>query len=104
MRLLLVPLATVALALALPPAGGASATTPLNVSPRHGHTYSTYVVSFKADYASSKASGTQYVIGAVNSNGCARGVNSFGKIQSGPYKVGDTVRFRIRFAKAGLCV
>jgi hypothetical protein len=104
MRLLLIPIATVAVALAVPAAGGASATTVLNVSPRHGHAYSTYVVSFKAQYASSGATNTQYVIGAVNSNGCRRGVTSFGKIQSGPYKVGDTVRFRVRFPRAGLCV
>ena len=103
MRLLLIPLA--AAALALPPAGGgASATTRLDVNPKHGGRYSTYVVSFKAEFASSKATKTQYVLGAVNSAGCARGISSFGKIQAGPYKVGQTVRFAIRYPKAGLCV
>jgi hypothetical protein len=29
------------------------------VTPKHGGPYSTYVVSFKAPYASSKATGTQ---------------------------------------------
>ena len=104
MRLLLIPLAAAALALALPEGGGATATTLLNVSPRHGHTYSTYVVSFKAEDASSKASGTQYVIGAVNSGDCTRGISSFGKIQTGPYKVGQTVRFVLRAPKHGWCV
>jgi hypothetical protein len=76
----------------------------LSVSPKHGHTDSTYVVSFKAPYASSKATNTQYVIGAVNSSDCTRGISSFGKIQSGPYKVGQTVRFAIRYPRTGLCV
>ena len=103
MRLLLIPL--VAAALVLPAEdGGASATTRLNVSPKHGGPYSTYVVSFKAEFASSKATHTQYVLGAVNSAGCSRGISSFGKIQAGPYKVGQTVRFAIRYPKAGLCV
>jgi hypothetical protein len=73
------------------------------VTPKHGHPYSTYVISFKAPYASSKALATQYVIGAVNSGDCTRGVSSFGKTQSGPYKKGDTVRFVLRFPKSGLC-
>ena len=101
---LFIPIAAVALLLLLPEGGGASATSVLNVTPQHGGPYSTYVVSFKAAYASSKAAGSQYVIGAVNSGDCHRGISSFGKTQSGPYKVGDTVRFRIRFPKAGLCV
>src|SRR5215218_3513975 len=96
--------AAVALLLLLPEGGGASATTILNVSPKHGHRYSTYTVSFKAEWASSRATKTQYVIGAVNSSGCARGISSFGKIQTGPYKVGDIVRFRVRYPKQGLCV
>src|SRR5438128_1637027 len=102
MRLLLIPL--VAAALVLPPEdGGASATTRLNVSPRHGGPYSTYVVSFKAEYAAVKAAGSQYVIGAVNSGTCTRGISSFGKINTGPYKVGQTLRFVVRFPKSGLC-
>jgi hypothetical protein len=100
---LLVPLAAVALGLLLPAGGGASATTLLNVSPRHGGVNSTYVVSFKAPYASSKATHTRYVIGAVNSADCTRGISSFGKIQAGPYKAGQTVRFAVRFPKAGFC-
>src|SRR4051794_41118148 len=101
---LLIPLAAAVLALSLPEGGGASATTRLNVSPKHGTPYTTYVVSFKAEFAASKATGTQYVIGAVNSGDCRRGISSFGKISTVPYKVGDTVRFRVRFPKAGLCI
>src|SRR3954447_3215686 len=100
----LFPVAIVALALLLPEGGGASATTRLNVSPKHGGPYTTYVVSFKAQFAASGATKTRYVIGAVNSGNCTRGVTSFGKINSGPYKVGQTVRFVVRFPKAGLCV
>src|SRR3954469_8611375 len=100
---LVAAIAAVTVLLLLPAGGGASATTPLNVSPKHGGPYTTYVVSFKARFASSRASGTQYVIGAVNSGDCTKGISSFGKIQSGPYKVGDTVRFRVRFPKRGLC-
>ena len=76
----------------------------LSVTPKHGHPYDTYVVSFKAPYASSKASATQYVIGAVNSGDCTRGISSFGKVQTGPYKVGQTVRFVLKPPKAGWCV
>jgi hypothetical protein len=103
MRLLL-PIAVVALALALPEGGGASATTRLDVSPRHGVTRSTFVVSFRAEFASSKATATQYVLGAVNSGTCTRGVSSFGRIQSGPYRVGDTVRFVLRAPRSGWCI
>src|SRR4051812_42260040 len=76
----------------------------ISVTPKHGHVDSTYVVSFKAPYASSKATGTNYVIGAVNSTAgnCHRGVSSFGKVQSGLYKAGQTVRFRMHF-KSGFC-
>ncbi|MEA2495873.1 MAG: hypothetical protein QOJ29_3784 [Thermoleophilaceae bacterium] len=101
---LLIPAAAAALLLLLAEGGAASSTALLKVSPKHGHRYSTYVVSFKAEYASSKASKTQYVLGAVNSNKCTSGVNSFGKIQTGPYRVGETVRFRISYPKQGLCV
>lgn len=101
---LLMPIAAVALALAFPEGGGASATTRLDVAPRHGGVHSTFVVSFKAEFASSKATGTQYVIGAVNSGTCTHGVSSFGRIQGGPYKLGDTVRFVLRAPKAGWCV
>ena len=101
---LLAAIATAALLLLLAEGGGASATTRLHVSPRHGGPYSTYVVSFKAEFASSKATKTQYVLGAVNNGDCTRGISSFGKIQAGPYEVGDTVRFRIRYPKRGLCV
>jgi hypothetical protein len=101
---LLIPLAAAALLLLLPAGGGASATTILNVSPKHGRRYTTYTVSFKAEFASSKASRTQYVLGAVNSGDCTRGISSFGKIQTGPYKVGQTVRFVLRAPKAGYCV
>ena len=73
------------------------------VTPRHGYAESTYVVSFKAPYASSAATKTQYVIGAVNSGDCTRGISSFGKIQAGPYRTGQTVRFRVHYAR-GLCV
>ena len=74
------------------------------VTPKHAHPHSTYVVSFKAPYASSKATNTNYVIGAINSGDCTRGVTSFGKTQAGPYRAGQTVRFVIRYPKAGLCV
>ena len=74
------------------------------VTPKHGDPYSTYVVSFKAPYASSKAAGTQYVLGAVNSGDCARGISSFGRVQSGPYRAGQTVRFVVRYPRRGLCV
>ena len=74
------------------------------VAPKHGHPYSAYVVSFKAPYASSKATHTQYVIGAVNSGDCKRGISSFGRIQTGPYRAGDRVRFVIRYPRKGLCV
>jgi hypothetical protein len=103
MRLLATSFA-VALLLLLAEGGGASSTTLLNVSPKHGGRYSTYVISFKAEYPASKAAGSQYVIGAVNSSDCHRGISSFGRISSGPYKVGDTVRFRVRFPRAGFCV
>jgi hypothetical protein len=74
------------------------------VTPKHAHPYSTYVVSFKAPYAASTATKSRYVIGAVNSGNCTRGISSFGKINRGTYKVGQTVRFVIRFPRAGLCV
>ena len=73
------------------------------VTPKHGYAHSTYVISFKAPYASSTSTKTQYVIGAVNSGSCTRGISSFGKIQSGPYKRGQTVRFKVHY-KRGLCV
>jgi hypothetical protein len=104
MRLLLIPLVAAVLVLLPPEDGGASATTRLNVTPRHGGPYSTYVISFKAEFAASKAAGSDYVIGAINSVTCARGINSFGKVNSTTYKVGQTVRFSVRFRKAGLCV
>src|SRR5216117_1665937 len=74
------------------------------VSPKHGHPYDTYVISFKAPSASSRATHTQYVIGAVNSGDCTRGISSFGRIQTGPYKAGQSVRFAIRYPRKGLCV
>ena len=76
----------------------------LSVTPKHGTPYSTYVISFKAPYATSKAAGTDYGIGAVNSGDCTRGISSFGRIQYGPYKKGQTVRFVIRYPRRGLCV
>src|SRR6476620_10014579 len=100
----LIPIAAAVLALTLPGNGGASATTLLNVSPKHGHRYSTYTVPFKAEFAASKATNTQYVLGAVNSTTCHSGVSSFGKIQSGPYKVGQTVRFVLKAPRHGWCV
>jgi hypothetical protein len=100
----LVPTATALVALALAASVGASATTRLDASPRHGHTHSTYTVSFKAPYASSKATKTQYVIGAVNSGNCSRGISSFGRTQTGPYKAGQTVRFVLKSPKSGWCV
>jgi hypothetical protein len=103
MRILVATVAAIA-ALAVAVTVGASATTRLAVTPKHGHTGSTYTVSFKADYASSKATKTQYVIGAVNSGGCRRGVSSFGRIQTGPYKVGQTVRFVLKAPKSHWCV
>src|SRR3954447_10571385 len=75
----------------------------LSVTPKHGHPYSTYVVSFKAPYSSSRATNTNYVIGAVNSADCTKGISTFGKVQAGPYRVGQTVRFVIRYPRAGLC-
>jgi hypothetical protein len=101
---LLIPIVLAAVVVVLPEAGGASATTRLSVSPRHGHPHSTYVVSFKAEFASSKATQTQYVLGAVNSGRCTRGISSFGKVQPGPYRVGQTVRFVLRAPKSGFCV
>jgi hypothetical protein len=101
---LLAAIAAAALLLLLPEGGGASSSTIFNVSPKHGGRHSTYVVSFKAEFASSKATKTRYVLGAVNSGSCTRGISSFGKIQTGPYKVGDTVRFRISYPKRGLSV
>jgi hypothetical protein len=74
------------------------------VTPKHGQPFNPYVISFKAPYSSSKATNTQYVIGAVNSAECTRGISSFGKIQAGPYKRGQTVRFVIRYPRKGLCV
>jgi hypothetical protein len=103
MRLLATSFA-VALLFLFPEGGGASSSTILHVSPKHGGPYSTYVVSFKAEFPVSKAAGSQYVIGAVNSGTCTRGISSFGRISTGPYKVGDTVRFRVRFPKKGFCV
>ena len=91
-------LQVVALALAL------IASVVLSVTPKHGTPYSTYVISFKAPYATSKAAGTDYGIGAVNSGSCTRGISSFGRIQYGPYKKGQTVRFVIRYPRKGLCV
>src|SRR3954468_16692195 len=74
------------------------------VTPKHGHVDSTYVISFKAPYATSRATNTNYVVGALNSTAqnCHRGISSFGKVQSGPYKAGQTVRFVMRF-KSGFC-
>jgi hypothetical protein len=80
------------------------ATAILGVTPKHGHQHTTYVVQWKAQYAVSKATKTQYVIGAVNSGNCTRGVSSFGRVQSGPYKVGQTVRFVLKAPKSGWCV
>jgi hypothetical protein len=74
------------------------------VTPKHGDPYAAYVISFKAPYASSKTMNTQYVIGAVNSGGCTRGISSFGRVQPGPYKAGQTVRFVVRYPRKGLCV
>jgi len=74
------------------------------VTPRHGHAFDTYAVSFRAPYASSKATNTRYVIGAVNSADCTRGISSFGKVQAGPYRRGQIVRFVIRYPRSGLCV
>lgn len=72
------------------------------VSPKHGDRFDTYVISFKAPYASSASTQTQYVVGAVNSGDCHRGVSSFGKVQSGPYRKGQTVRFRMHY-RSGFC-
>jgi hypothetical protein len=99
----LIPLVAAVLCLLLAEGGGASATTRLAVSPKHGHRDSTYTVSFRADYAVSKATHTQYVIGAVNSGDCGSGISSFGKIATGPYKVGQTVRFVLRAPRSGWC-
>src|SRR4051794_22192578 len=76
----------------------------ISVTPKHGHPYSTYTISFKAPYASSGSTHTNYVVGAVNSTAqnCRRGVSSFGKVQSGPYKVGQTVRFVMHY-KSRFC-
>jgi hypothetical protein len=74
------------------------------VTPKHGGQFDTYVISFKAPYATSKAAGTNYVVGAVNSTAgdCRRGVSSFGRVQSGPYRKGQVVRFRMHF-RSGFC-
>jgi hypothetical protein len=100
----LLAIVAVALALSLPEGGGANATTRLDVTPRHAGARSTFVVSFRAQYAVSKATRTQYVLGAVNSGSCTRGVSSFGKVSTGPYRVGQTVRFVLRAPKSGWCV
>ena len=73
------------------------------VTPKHGYEHSKYVISFKAPYSTSKAAGTDYGIGAVNSGTCTRGISSFGRIQYGPYKKGQTVRFVIHYPRKGLC-
>lgn len=99
-----VAIAAAAAALTLAGTGGASATTRLDVSPKHGHTHTTYVVSFRAEFAVSKAAQSQYVIGAVNSGSCTHGISSFGKINTGPYKVGQTVRFVLKAPRHGWCV
>ena len=100
----LVPTLALAAVLAFAASVVASATTRLDATPKHGHTHSTYTVSFKAQFASSKARHTQYVIGAVNSGSCTRGVSSFGRVQPGPYKVGQLVRFVLKAPKSGWCV
>jgi hypothetical protein len=98
----LLAIVAVALALSLPEGGGASATTRLDVTPRHGGTRTTFVASWRAQYTVSKATRTQYVIGAVNST-CTNGVSSFGKVSTGPYRVGQTVRFVLRPPRSGWC-
>jgi hypothetical protein len=100
----LIPLAAAVLCLLLAEGGGASATTRLDVSPKHGHRSTTFTVSFRAGYAVSEATKTQYVIGAVNSGDCRRGVSSFGHVATGPYKLRQTVRFVLRAPRSGWCV
>jgi hypothetical protein len=104
MRLLIALTAAAGLALALAAISGASATTRLAVSPKHGRVHTTFTISFRAQYPASKAAGSQYVIGAVNSGDCRRGVSSFGRISTGPYRVGQTVRFVLRAPRHGWCV
>jgi hypothetical protein len=100
----LAPITLAVVALALPAMSGAGATTRLDASPRHGHVRTTFTVSFKAEFAASRATRSQYVIGAVDSAPlCTRGVSSFGRIQTGPYKVGQTVRFVLRAPRSGWC-
>jgi hypothetical protein len=99
-----IPLAVAALCFLLAEGGGASANTSIDVSPKRGGRYTTYAVSFRADYRASAATHTQYVIGAVNSGDCSRGVSSFGKTTTGPYRVGQTVRFVLRAPRSGWCV
>jgi hypothetical protein len=100
----LIPLAAAVLCPLLAEGGGASATTRLDVSPKHGRHDTTFTVSFRAGYAVSKATQTQYVLGAVNSSDCRRGVSSFGRVATGPYEVGQTVRVALRAPRSGWCV
>lgn len=101
---LLIPVVAAALVLAVPEGGDASATTTLPVQPKHGYARTTFTVSFRAPYDASRATHTQYVLGMVNSGTCTRGVSSLGRVQSGPYKAGQTVRFVLRAPRSGWCV
>jgi hypothetical protein len=75
----------------------------LAVTPHHGHARTTFVVSFKAPYAVSKKSQTQYVIGGVHSGTCRTGFSSYGHVNTGPYRKGQTVRFVLRAPRDGWC-
>jgi hypothetical protein len=66
------------------------------VTPKSGRSGTTFTVYFRALYPASESSGSHYVIGAVHSGACTTGYSSFGRIASGPYKVGQIVRFTLR--------
>jgi hypothetical protein len=66
------------------------------VTPKSGRSWTTFTVYFRALYPASGSSGSHYVIGLVHSGACATGYSSFGAIATGPYKVGQIVRFTVR--------
>jgi hypothetical protein len=92
---LLIPMALAVAVLVLPEGGGASATTRLDVSPKHGRAWTTFTVSWRAPYPAGNGRG-QYVIGAVHSGECHTGYSSFGRISKAVIAPGQRVVFRLR--------
>jgi hypothetical protein len=66
------------------------------VTPRSGGARTTFTVYWRALYPASEQAMSKYVIGAVHSGQCRTGYSSFGRTSSGPYKVGQIVRFRLK--------